>query len=79
MSELVSPAVLAKAREEIDAMAAGLIPDGKKGAAILVVDKNGAGIGMAMKNGRHLVIEATLQQRWAREKPTAQVRVKATW
>lgn len=79
MSDLVSPAVLAKAREEIDAMAAGLIPDGKKGAAILVVDKNGTGIGMAMKHGRHLVIEATLAQRWAMEKPTAQIRVKATW
>lgn len=76
---LVSPAVLAKARDEIDAMAAGLIPDGMKGAAILVVDKNGTGIGMAMKHGKHLIIEGTLQQRWAIEKPTAQIRVKAVW
>lgn len=81
MSDLpnVSPAVLAKAREEIDAMVAGLVPDGKKGAAVVVVDAKGVGIGMAMKNGRHLVIEGTLQQRWALEKPTAQIRVKAVW
>jgi hypothetical protein len=76
---LVSPALLKKASEEIDAMVSGLIPDGKKGAAILVVDANGAGIGMAMKHGRHLMIEATLEQRWMREKPTAQIRVKALW
>lgn len=75
----VSPALLAKAREEIDAMVSGLIPDGKRGAALVVVDAKGVGIGMAMKNGRHLVIEGTLQQRWAMEKPTAQIRVKATW
>lgn len=76
---LMSGPIALQAAKEIDAMIAGLIPDGKKGAAIVVVDKNGAGIGMAMKHGSHLIIEATLQQRWAKEKPTAQIRVKSVW
>jgi hypothetical protein len=79
MTLLATPDMLARAREEIDAMVSGLIPDGKKGAAILVVDMNGVGVGMAMKHGRHFVSELTLQQQWARVKPTAQIRVKATW
>ena len=49
-------------------MVAGLIPDGKKGAAIVVVDANGVGIGMAMKHGNHIVIDASLTQRWAKGK-----------
>jgi len=76
---LVSPELLAKASAELDARVAGLIPEGKIGAAVLVADLDGAEFGMAYKHGAHWTFEASLQQRWVRERPRAQVRIKATW
>jgi len=79
LPSLVSPALLAKATEELDAMVSGLIPDGKTGAAILVLDMDGYEVGAAAKVGKHFMVEASLRQRWAVVKPTAVIRVSATW
>jgi hypothetical protein len=80
MSELVSSAVLAKAREEIDAMVSGMVPEGKRGAVVAIFTPDGAQIGIAAKVlGDDLIVDAMLLQRWKSEKPTAQVRVRWTW
>lgn len=80
MSDLVSPALLAKAREEIDAMVTGLVPEGKHGALIGVFNQDGAQVGLAAKVlGDDLHVDVSLVQRWKREKPTAQVRVIYSW
>jgi len=76
---LVSPELLAKASAYLDTRTAGLIPEGKTGAAVLVLDMDGGEFGMAYKRGSHWTFEASLQQRWVKERPTAQVRITATW
>jgi hypothetical protein len=78
-SPYMSPAMLERVRKELDAKASALIPPDAKGAAIMVLNARGAEIGGAMKYGSHFVIEGALVQRWAKEKPTAQVVVKAVW
>lgn len=78
---LVSPALLKKASEEIDAMVSNLIPEGKQGALVVVVEREtGARVGLVTKLGPgDLVVSATLQQRWAREKPSFRIEVRTTW
>ena len=76
---LVSPELLAKASAYLDTRTAGLIPEGKTGAAVLVLDMEGGVFGMAYKRGHRWTFEASLEQRWVRELPTAQIRVKAVW
>lgn len=71
--------IVSAASKELERAVAELVPEGKRGASVVVVDKNGVGIGMAMKNGRHFIADFTLQQRWAKEAPTATVRIKAVW
>ena len=79
VSPYMSPSLLKKVREDIEARALAVIPEGAKGAAIAVVNAKGLEIGGAIKLGKHFAIDAGLVQRWAREKPTAEVRLKAVW
>lgn len=76
----VSPALLAKARNELDAMVTGLIPEGKRGAVIGVADASGAQFGLAAKVlGDSLQVDLTVVQRWKQERPTAKVTVIYSW
>lgn len=71
--------IAADASKALERAVADLVPEGKRGASVVVVDQNGVGIGMAMKNGKHFIADFTLQQRWAKAAPTAQFRIKAVW
>lgn len=75
----MTPLIAEAAAKELERAISALVPDGKRGASVVVVDAQGVGIGMAMKHGRHFIADFTLQQRWAKEAPTAQFRVKAVW
>lgn len=71
--------IASSAAKELERAVAELVPEGKRGASVVVVDQNGVGIGMAMKNGKHFIADFTLQQKWGKVAPTAQFRVKAVW
>lgn len=71
--------LLASASKEVERMVADLIPEGKVGAAVTVVDATGVRIGVAVKHRDSFEVSAELLQRWAKEKPTVSIKVKATW
>jgi hypothetical protein len=80
LAPLVSPALLAKAREEIDAMVTGIVPEGKRGAVVGIFDASGIRIGGAAKVlGDDLVVDVSVLQQWKRTQPGVQVRVKWTF
>ena len=69
----------ADASKALERAVSDLVPEGKRGASVVVVDQHGVGIGMAMKNGKHFIADFTLQQKWGKVAPTAQFRIKAVW
>jgi hypothetical protein len=69
----------ASASKELERMVADLIPQGKVGAAVTVVDASGTRIGVAMKHKDTWSASLELNQPWAKVKPTVSFKVKATW
>ena len=86
MNKLIplAPGVLAiSASKELERQIADLVPAGKTGAVITVVDKDGIefGVGLAhtTKRGLRLTVTAEVRQAWRRAPPDASLKIKAVF
>jgi hypothetical protein len=71
--------IAASASRELEKFVADLIPPGKQGALVTVLDKRGVRVGVAVKDGDRFVASVELCQAWAAEKPDLKAQVKFTW
>jgi hypothetical protein len=75
--------ILSQASEELSRQLQAMVPAGKSGAAMTIVDKDGVRIGIAATYkgdsvvSLHVALE--VQQRWAKEPPSASLKLKAVW
>jgi hypothetical protein len=68
------------ASQELEKMIADLIPEGKVGAAVSVVDNTGVRVGIAMKHGNHFTTSGEVLNRWTDLKKTEfSFKVRAVW
>jgi len=75
--------ILSQASAELDRQLQAMVPAGKSGAAMTIVDKDGIRIGIAATYKGDSVVQLhaslELQQRWAKEPPSASLKLKAVW
>lgn len=68
-----------QASRELDRMMAELIPPGHTGAAVTIIDLEGARLGVAVKHGESFSASLEVHQPWENVKPNIKLQVRATW
>lgn len=71
--------LLSSASAELQKQIAALVPAGKKGAAMTIVDSEGITIGLAASHRGIVTISLDVHQSWKKQAPTASLKVKASW
>lgn len=76
---LAPGSLLASASAELDRQILAVVPPGKKGAAMTIVDKDGVRIGVAMSYKGMVTVSLEAQKGWDKNPPTAALKLKAVF
>lgn len=71
--------ILSSASVQLARQIADMVPEGKQGAAMTIVDKDGIRLGLAATYKGLVTVTLDVQQSWAKRPPTASLKVKAVW